>query len=217
MIFQFLKWYGALFLILFALAGNSLAEFDPGLIGKGFKGGVNIANVANNADAESRTSYMLGFLVNYPMIKNIDFQMELVIVGKGYQVSDTAVLDSLGNKVSTADWQGLVTYIEIPVTAKLSLPVAGKVTPYLNLGGFVSQAIIKKERRTSDISGLAYEIDMDNVKTTDAGFVAAAGLDMKSGNGMIFLEARYDYSNISMLKYTKYRSRVWMFQVGYWW
>jgi len=194
-----------------------MAEFDPKLIGKGFKAGVGSANVNNHADAKARTCYLLGAFANYPITKNIDFQIELNAVEKGYIVNDTPIVDTLGNVIGSAEWRALVTYVEIPVMVKFTLPLRGKVKPYLNIGAFVAQTILKKERRTSDSSGLAYEINLEGVKSNDAGFVFAAGVDLKSGNGFVFLEARYDYSNISMLKNTKFRSRVWMFQVGYWW
>ncbi len=192
------------------------AEFDPSLIGKGFKGGLNIANVGNHKDrTDSRTGYLLGALANYPMVRNIDFQIELLVTEKGYKVPDTLVVDTAGNPIDTAEWTAMVTYIEIPVTVRLTLPIRSKIRPYLNLGGFAAQAIIKKERRA--VTAYTLDLDLENVKNTDVGFLAGLGLDIKSGGGKVFLEVRYDYSNVSLLKFTKYRSRVWSFQAGYWW
>lgn len=211
------RYFIILSIIVVILPAICQAEFNPGLIGKGFKAGVNIANVNNHEDADSRRAYLGGAFANYPMLKNLDFQIELMLVGKGYMVKDTPVVDTLGNVIGSADWSALVTYLELPVMAKWTLPVPGKIRPFINLGGFVSQAINKKERRDLKGSDLVYDIDLNNVKTHDAGFLFGAGVDIKSGNGKVFLEGRYDYSNIAMLKYTKYRSRVWIIQVGYWW
>ena len=210
------RFLGLIGIILILLTSQASAEFDPKLIGKGGKIGLNIANVANHpGDPESKTGYLLGAFFNYPLIENVSFQMEILFTEKGYRIPDTAIVDSLGNRVGSAEWTALVSYVEIPVMAKVTLPVEGKIKPYLNIGGFVAQAVIKRERRSS----IAYTIDYDleNVKNTDAGFVLGAGVDIKAGGGKVFFEARYDYSNISMIKYTKYRSRVWSFQAGYWW
>jgi hypothetical protein len=207
---------GSVCIILILLTSQASAEFDPGLIGKGGKIGLSIANVANHpGDPESKTGYLLGAFFNYPLIKHVSFQVEILFSEKGYRIPDTPIVDTLGNRVGTAEWTAMVSYVEIPIMAKVTLPVEGKIKPYFNIGGFAAQAVVKKERRSS----IAYTIDYDleNVKNTDAGFVLGAGVDIKAGNGKVFFEARYDYSNISMLKYTKYRSRVWSFQAGYWW
>lgn len=201
-------------LALLTAAPAGAEPFDPALLGYGGKLAVNITNVSNHPDKpDSRTTYSFGALVNYPLTRMLDFQMELLIAGRGYAIPNTPVYDTANNLLGTADAIAILQYIEIPFLIKLS-PAEGKYRPYLVGGGYAA-FLVRNKLRLDD--GL-YQIDFDlnNTNDLDIGGIAGVGIDLKMGRGWFFFEARYEQGAISVIKDESYRSRAFSFQAGCW-
>lgn len=208
--------------IVVALAALALAfasaagaeQFNPTLLGYGGKAGVNITNVVNHPDdPDNRTTYSFGVLASYPLMRMLDFQMELLISGRGYTIPNTPVYDTSNNLLGTADATAILQYLEIPFLVKLS-PVPGKYRPYL-IGGGYAAFLVRHKLRLDD--GL-YQIDFDlnNTNDLDVGGIAGVGIDIKMGQGWFFFETRYEQGAMSVIKDESYRSHAFSFLAGCW-
>lgn len=201
-------------LLALMMTGTATAEFDYRRIGVGVAAGVSNSNMDNYpGEYQSRTGYIAGFTTQYPLHRNLAFQMDFIFVGKGFEVIDTTVYDLLDNLLGTAGWKAIVSYFEIPVMAKLIIPAGPKYIPYLTAGGFWATPIRKKQSLTTP--GIVLEFDMEKVRKFDWGVCFGGGIDIKAGEGWVNLDVRYDISTQSMLKYTNYYSRAWLFRFGY--
>jgi hypothetical protein len=189
-------------------------QFNSTLLGYGGKAGVNVTNVSNHPDnPDNRTTYSIGVLANYPLTRMIDFQMELLIAGRGYTIPNTPVYDTADNLLGTADATAILQYLEIPFLIKLS-PAIGKYRPYF-IGGGYAAFLVRHKLRLDD--GL-YQIDFDlnNTNDLDIGGIAGVGIDVKMGRGWFFFEARYEQGAMSVIKDEDYRSHALSFLAGCW-
>jgi hypothetical protein len=202
-------------LAILSVAPASAEQFDPASLGYGGKLGVNITNVSNHPDnPDSRTTYSFGVLVNYPLTRSLDFQMELLISGRGYAIPNTPVYDTANNLLGTADAIAILQYLEIPFLVKLSPMVTGKYRQYF-IGGGYAAFLVRSKLRLDD--GL-YQIDFDlnNTNDLDVGGIAGVGIDIKMGRGWFFFEARYEQGVMSVIKDEDYRGHALSFLAGCW-
>jgi len=202
-------------LAMIGMTSGAMAEFNPKLVGIGGRGGVNVANVSNNPDhPDSRTGYLLGAFVNYPMTSLFTIQVELAVTGKGFKNPKSQVRDSLDSVIGTIAESWVVGYLELPVVVKLALPTAAAYRPYLIGGGFAS--LLVQHKRHLDDGLTAVDEPLPYITSTDVGGVIGAGVDLKTGNGWIFIEGRFEPSLTSLSNKWDYKSRIWSFQAGYW-
>lgn len=212
-----------LFMILLVSAAGVEAEFNPRMIKKGIRGGAGIASVVNHErDSKNVVGYSLGVFGSYRQSPILTIQMELLFSGKGYKIPDATVvqIDPAQAVPDTVIIEGveakyLLNYIEIPLLAKISVPTGGKFVPYVTGGGFMSLMVWDRLHLT-DSSG-TLEFELENTKRADLGYIIGAGFDIKSGDGMIFFETRYEISAMEPIKNEDQKSRLLLFQVGYWW
>ena len=204
-----------LFLTVVILSATATAGLNPDHLGLGVRAGFTIAGVANHpGSTESRTGYGFGVDIKYPLSGLLTLQAEFLVVGKGYVVPDTALVNEENETVGSAEWTALVGYFQIPVTAKFKLANKGKYRPYLLAGGYWAIPVQEKQRIFNN--EIAYDMDLAGVRQFDWGLTFGAGIDIKAGDGWMSFDIRYDYSTQSLLKYTDYDSRTWLFQFGYW-
>jgi hypothetical protein len=202
-------------LALIIVASAEAEQFNPNLMGYGGKVGFSIANVSNHPDhPDNHTGYLIGGLCNYPMTPLISFQMEILISGKGYTITNTPVYDTADNLLGTADATTILQYVEIPVLAKLTAVTTGKYRPYVIGGGFAAFLVRSKLRMDDGLYQLDYKLS--NTNDLDVGGIGGVGIDLKAGQGWLFFEARYEQGVISVIKDSNYKSRALSFQAGYW-
>lgn len=204
--------------IIICLAGLAGAEYNPAMLKKGFTVGVNSANVSGaDFDTKSRTGYCIGGFINYQSSERLSYQIELHFNGKGYRRENVVSIDSLGNPAATIDeTTTILSYFEIPISAKFTIVPRGNYRPYV-LGGAFAAILIQDKLRLKDVGGPLVDVGIENTKSADIGVLAGAGIDLRAGEtGWIFFEIRYDLSFISPIQDVDYKSRSLGFRAGYW-
>jgi hypothetical protein len=181
---------GALALMLLLPNPSSAAEIKGGI-----KIGLNLANLTGDAMADlddylgenikSKLGFCLGGFVTYHINEMFAVQPEVLITMKGARYKEEIRGEIL--KV----WINL-TYLEIPVLAKITLPTLGIVKPSLYAGPALAIKLSGKVKAESE--GVTVEVDVEDMKGIDLGLVIGAGIDWgKSvfGVGKLAVDLRY--------------------------
>ncbi len=142
----------------------------------GFKSGLNLANVTGDdvEDNEMKLCFGGGVFINFPMCGLISLQPELLFMMKGMEFES---FNDAGVRMS---------YVDIPILAKFTIPTIGALSPNLFAGpyvGFNTSAEVYVGDSENDIK--------DQVKSTEFGLVLGGGLDYSIGVGELTFDARY--------------------------
>ncbi len=155
----------------------------------GIKGGINLANITGD-DAEDTTMKMGGVggvFMCYNITEIFAIQPEVLFSMKGAKY-DITILDE------TYEATMKLNYIEIPVLFKVNLPTEGKMKPSLYAGpalGILMSANAEVEDVSEDIK--------DDMKGTDIGLLAGAGIGYQMENGsLLSFEVRYEVGMTSI-------------------
>lgn len=160
-------------------AQEDASNKDSMAISFGVKGGVNFATV-NGSDQfespDSRTSFHVGALAEFPIADIFSIQVEALYSGQGFEISSNNLLGQ-DNKV---EYQ--LDYINVPVLAKFYLikGLSIEAGPQFNF--------LVNEEIDSDVNNDGGDNPEDNTKSFDFGF--AGGLTFQTEMG-IFATARY--------------------------
>lgn len=207
--------YRTALLALLSMTGVVHSAYDPGLLGKGGKLGVGAASAVDHPRTTKRTTtYMGGLLLNYPQNRLLTIQGELALVGKGYVIPDITRFDEDGQPVGKVEGKAILTYLEMPILAKVMIPAGDKYMPYLS-GGFFGAFLLSKRLRLSDIAA-SLEFTLTSAQKFDAGVLAGAGIDLKAGEGKVFFEIRYEAGMLKVIRNENTKTRLLSFQAGYW-
>ena len=168
----------ALFLTLI-LAGPAFAQ-----VGIGLKAGLNFADLKDvehldsidSIHNETKTGYILGGHLAFPMSPSLKLQIEGLYSVKGATGQATGGLD-------VQKWENKLTYLEIPLLLKLEFPVP-TLKPFLYGGASVSVLLSAQERVLADWHDIK-----DSLNSTDYGLVLGGGLHL----GGLFCEVRYNH------------------------
>lgn len=163
-----------------AQMGETTVEVKPGV-----RAGVNsmILSGDDTDDLDRRTGFMVGGFALVDFAGPFALQPELMYVQKGATQEE-----SIGGTTITGTTK--LDYIEIPVLAKVQLPVQGGFSPHLFAGptlGFTVTAEAKTEgggeSETEDLS--------DEASETDVGLALGGGLDVNLAAGTLMIDVRY--------------------------
>jgi len=162
-------------------------------ITSGFKGGVHSADLRADDLAEAleipeefterRTGIAVGGFVQIDFAGPFALQPEAAYVQKGFDIPD------LPNDPNVDAGSLALDYVEIPVLAKLQVPVAGPITPTVFAGPVVNvnvNAEFDEPRLDTDPRDIS-----DFVSGTEIGGHVGAGLDIEAGVVLLMLDARY--------------------------
>ena len=154
------------------MSGNVLAE---GMT-FGFMGGLNLANVTGDdvEDNEIKLCFGGGVFMNFPMTEVISLQPELLYMMKGMELG---TYDDAGVRMS---------YIDIPVLAKFTVPMDGAFAPCFFAGPYIGFNTSAESYNEDDVYDLK-----DQIKSTDYGLVLGGGVDYAIGEGILIFDARY--------------------------
>jgi len=145
---------------------------------KGIKIGLNIANVTGDdveINWENKTGFCAGGFLTFSLSDIFAIQPEAFFTMKGYK-----------SEQEHDFYTSSVTYLEIPVLAKVFIPTGGNIKPNIFAGPSLG---IK-------ISGADY-------KSTDFGLVFGGGIDFALGTGKFLVECRYSMSLSSVSIFEK--------------
>lgn len=200
------------------LSGAALGASNPNHVGIGGLIGAAVTNAADHPDrTQSLNRCQAAVLLNYRQTRLISYQMELAIIGKGYRLPDMKAYDADAPKtIFTTSITAFLTYLELPVMAKISVPVRGKYIPYLLGGGYGSYLLSSKWRLPDSLLFTYGDYTLANVSQLEAGAVVGTGLDIKAGHGFVTFETRYEIGLTSVIKKEPQKNRAWTFSVGYW-
>jgi opacity protein-like surface antigen len=186
--------------LVFAMSASAQdATEGVGITAKGFKVGFNMSNVSvpesdladyvleiiedstgiSVGSNETLTGYTFGVFLTYNLTPTFAIQPELLYTSKGFSIPITAM------DIITLDLDFRMTYLEIPVLAKLQFG-SGSTKPFLLAGPAISLLM------SSDMELLGQSVDIkDLTKSTDLGFVFGGGVVFPVGNGKVTLDGRY--------------------------
>ncbi len=170
------------FVLMFSLSPAIMAQEAS----FGVKGGLSLANVTGDEveDVEWKMGGAGGLFVEYKVSDVFAIHPEVLYCMKGSK-SEGEIFET------TIESTLKLTYIDIPVLAKVMIPVEGSVSPSLFAGPYVGFNLDAKLELEAE--GESDEGDIkDYVKSTDYGLVVGGGLDYHLDNGgAITLDARY--------------------------
>lgn len=174
----------SLLLLFVAVSFATSPAFAEGMMA-GVKGGLNFANLIgdNVEEAASKTSFVGGAFLCYPLTEIFAIQPELLFTMKGAK-----------NEDSEDDESWNINYIEIPILLKVALPTEGNVDPSLYVGpgfGFLL---------SSKVSNGGERDLKDETEGFDIGLIVGAGVDYQLEAGALSLEARYEVGMTTLAK-----------------
>jgi len=171
-------------LLLALLLTVSSLVFAQGIVAKGFKGGLNITNFSGNDvpnEFESKLGFTIGGFVTYKVNPTLSFQPEFLFTTKGAKIEETYYGE-------TATYSENLSYIEVPLLAKINLTNTGNVRPVLFAGPALAinvAATVKMEYDGQDESD-----DLENINPINFDLVIGGGIDTEK----ITFDVRYDLS-----------------------
>ncbi|MEJ1242310.1 porin family protein [Chryseolinea sp. T2] len=194
------------FLLLTRIDANAQFGFAIGP-----KGGVAITTFkgTNSENFDSRTSGFYGLFTNFQFGRVFSLQPEFLLTERGASFTSSNVRSDVR-----------ISYFDIPVLAKIRLPLANEVVfPHILLGpDFAFKTDFKATAKDTQTGSAISWTDAD-VKQSDVGALVGAGVDIQTrGNGIFFtIDGRYGWSfqdlndNDNMIEV---RNRGWMFAAG---
>ncbi|MGV8994816.1 MAG: porin family protein [Flavobacterium sp.] len=187
--------------VMLATVSMSAQERD---IAIGVKGGVNFATVTGN-DAnspDSRTSFHVGLLTEFPMNDMFSIQAEALYSGQGFKGNFSG---TDGDKV---EYQ--LDYISIPVLAKLYITRGLSV----EVGPQFSFKINDEFDFNPNSDGGDINLDNTSYAAKDFEVAVGAGLTFQTEMGF-FASGRYNYGLTEIIENTDLKNSVFQVGVGY--
>lgn len=166
----------------------------------GVKGGVNFATVQGDDfdSPDSRTSFHVGALVEFPMSEMFSIQAEALYSGKGFD------FDVEGPDGDKAELQ--LDYIDVPILAKIYVIKGLSIE-----AGPQFSFLVNEEVDFNPNSGDG-DLDLDEAETFDFGI--AAGLTFQTEMGL-FATGRYTYGFTDVYKDVDVHNSVFQIGLGY--
>lgn len=144
----------------------------------------------------SKIGYIAGVFLIIPVANTISLQSELDLVYHRVDVSSFRTDPSLYPANLTEKLKLL--YVELPLLAKLRLPIFTSVRPSLFAGPAVSLKILAKDEQVNtaviDFFGVVNEPNITNVSRTGLSLILGGDIQIQIGTREVFLDLRYSHS-----------------------
>jgi hypothetical protein len=180
------------------------------------KAGFNRASIETNFESSSDTSssrfgLIGGAYVRFDITDFFGLQPELLITQKGYSFIERS-FDFDDDDFEDLEGTYGLTYLEVPVLARLEFATQGGWRPFL----FGGPAFGIKVGNSISIDGQEREVDDDEVTSTDSGLVIGGGIQV----GRTAVEARFTtggnfYKRSFNNDEFEARNRVFSILIGY--
>jgi hypothetical protein len=163
--------------------------------GLAVKGGLNLANVSfssdggEDLDTDSRTTFNLGLLADFPLGNVLSFRTGLVYQNRGFK--SEMPIEFFGETLNTEINQK-VSYLDIPLTIKGNFEM-GNLGLYVFGGGYVGLGLSGEVETTTSAGGMSetetvdIEFEEGGLKRLDYGALIGLGVDIN----YIFVEVSY--------------------------
>lgn len=164
------------------LAGDFGDVLNDGLVSLGF------TNVS--VDEKRRIGFSAGAFFTYSINEMFAVQPEILFTMKGSKYDTEATLSGITVKTTATE---KLNYLEIPVLAKVVIPVEGKFSPNLFAGPYFAIKLSAKVKAEATVSGITVEAeaDDDDVRSFDYGMVFGGGVDYSLATGKVTFDVRY--------------------------
>jgi len=169
----------------------------------GVKGGVNFATVTGDDfdSPDSRTSFHVGLLAEFPLAEIFSLQVEALYSGQGFKSDvDGAIVGGEGKVEYQLD------YINVPVLAKVYLIEGLSVEVGPQFSFKVNEEI------DADANADAGDLDVDNAE--DFEFGVAAGLTFQTKMGL-FASGRYNLGLTDIVENRDVKNSVFQLGIGF--
>lgn len=169
----------------------------------GIKGGVNFATVSGDDfdNPDSRTSFHVGVLAEFPMADIFSIQVEALYSGQGFKTDIPGGVFGGDEKV---EYQ--LDYINVPVLAKVYV--------FEGLSLEVGPQFSFKVNEEYDANADANEGDLETNDAEDFEFGLAAGLTFQTQMGL-FATGRYNMGLTDIFENSDAKNSVFQIGVGY--
>jgi hypothetical protein len=162
----------------------------------GIKLGLNFSNfpkVAGEIDWQVKTGFIAGGCLSFNLFEFLAIQPELLFSWKGAQNREETSEQIYEQIIS-------LTYIDVPVLVKLTVPLDSKYRPFVYAGPYVGLKLSATSRITIESASdyIDQETKLVSAKTWDRGLVYGGGIQMTLTGGTFVLEARYALSSASV-------------------
>ena len=186
-------------------SGTAYADVE-----KGVKAGVNLSTFSISRDIVTEIQavphFRIGAFVSFDVLKSIAIQPELYYSIKGPKLIETIYGPKPGK------WK--LSYIDIPVLAKIKFNIKGNLKPGLLIGPYAAFNTGAKWI----VEGLEDEDIKESIKNIDYGIVLGGSVDIKIYDWKLILDVRYNIglSNIGDKGSEDYnaKNRSFSFMVG---
>ena len=166
---------GALAVVILAASSASAQTFQFGV-----KGGINFATLSvedGDSAFDSRIGAIIGGFVTWQAFSWLELQPEVLFSSKGAKVEESGISSNL-----------IVDYLEVPILARYSRPLAGNRRFYI--AGGPTLGVRLRARATTEFSGGTEEIDIDDdVEEMEFGVAAGGGVEL----GRWMFDGRYTF------------------------
>lgn len=202
---KLIKSFSAAFLMLGAItATQAQSTASSGMAPSfGVKGGVNFATITGDDfdSPDSRTSFHVGALAEFPLAEIFSIQVEALYSGQGFEYNfDGGILGGEGNVEYQLD------YINVPVLAKVYVIEGLSLEVGPQFGFKVNEEI----DTDANSDGGDYEFE----EAEDFDFGIAAGLTFETSMGL-FASGRYNMGLTEIFSDSDAKNSVFQIGVGY--
>ena len=193
---------GKIILIAISLLMISSSVFAQGITAKGVKGGLNIATLTGDEveDAKSKIGFNFGGFLAYEFNEMFSLQLEVLFTMKGAKFEDEYTEEEDDYEYYEkyeGSWN--LNYLEIPILAKLNIPMKGNIKPNVFLGPALGVTLTATYEYDYEYKGYedgqlvdeysgSIDGDIEDIKGVDFGLVFGAGIEF----GKIIVDARYN-------------------------
>ena len=205
-----------LFMAVFCSALTTInAQSDSKALQLGVKGGVNLSTIGGDDfdDADSRTSFNVGFFAELPISERFSFQPEVLYSGQGFDIKEIDQ-DNIFDTGDNVEYQ--LDYLQVPLMFKVYLIEGLSIEAGPQLGFKINEEIDYKPN--SDGGDIDINSDDSYIKDFDTSVAFGAAYKFDGG---FFINARYTYGLSTIFKDDTIfegvdaKNRVLQFGVGF--
>jgi len=157
------------------------------MLSLGLRGGLSQStmSIAGGASPSSRSGFLVGPTGTVWLSDGLAVQFDALYVSKGFNPNAS---DGVTSALR-------LSYLEVPITAVVSLPATGKGMLQFRLQGGAAMGFrvqCSVDQGTGDVTGIT-DCNPDNVATFDIGLIGGAGLKIGRGRGGIIIDGTYTF------------------------
>ncbi|MEM8998621.1 MAG: porin family protein [Bacteroidota bacterium] len=198
------KFFLCISLFVFTITASAQSFFDD--VGIGVRGGLNLSTITGDDfdSPDSRTSFYIGILAEFPLSEKFSLQSELFYSAQGFDIGDEPLPDG-SDAIYDATLK--LDYIQIPILMKVYLAKG------LNLHGGPQFGFNVNEEISIDIPGDDdLDIELDDANSFD--FQITNGLEYKIKD-VFLIQARYTFGLTDIIDDVDSRTSNISFGIGY--